>query len=160
MTDVHAETASPPTEGRWFLDTWMRVIIDGAETGGTMSVIEWRGGAGFSPPVHVHHREDTAMIVLSGRLTGRIGDDERVVGPGEMVWLPRDVPHSFRVDSDAAHYLEIVTPAGFEQFHVEGSRPVDGDAYLPPPQPVDVPALVAHAARHDCDIIGPPMAPA
>lgn len=154
-TLIQAEAA--PADGRWFLDTWMRIVSDGAETGGALSVIEWRGGAGFSPPLHVHHGEDTAMVVLEGRLTGLVGDDQRTFGPGEMAWLPRDVPHSFRIDSDEAHYLEIITPAGFEQFHLEGSRPVTTGAYLPDPEPVDGPALAAHAARHRCSIIGPPM---
>lgn len=148
-----------PTEGRWFLDTWMKVLCDAESTGGAMSIIDWRGGAGFSPPLHVHHDEDTAMLVLEGTLTVRIGDVEQVCGPGELAWLPRDVPHTFRVDSETARYIEMITPAGFEDFHVEGSRAVTTDSFLPEPIPVDVPELVAHAAQHNCDIIGPPMAP-
>lgn len=160
MTDSTTRLSPhPPAAGRWFLDTWMRVVSDGSDTGGAMSVLEWRGGAGFSPPLHVHHQEDTAMIVLAGRLTGRVGGVDRVVEQGDLVWLPRDVPHSFRVDSDEAHYLEIITPARFVGFHVEGSRPVDGHQYLPEPRPVDVAELVAAAAAYDCDIIGPPMVP-
>jgi quercetin dioxygenase-like cupin family protein len=145
------------TEGRWFLDTWMKVLCDSASTGGAMSVIDWQGGAGFSPPLHVHHDEDTAMLVLEGVLTIQVGDAEWSCGPGELAWLPRDVAHTFRVDSESAHYLEIITPAGFEKFHVEGSREVTGEAFLPDPTPVDVPRLAAHAAAHNCDIIGPPM---
>ena len=148
-----------PAEGRWFLDIWMKVLCDGDATGGAMSVIEWQGGAGFSPPLHVHHEEDTAMLVLDGVLTVLVGETERTCGPGDVAWLPRDVAHSFRVDSETARYVEMITPAGFERFHVEGSREVTGDEFLPEPTPVDVPALVAHAAEHRCDIIGPPMAP-
>ncbi len=74
-----------------------------------------------------------------------------------MAWLPKEVPHTFRVDSETARYLEMITPAGFENFHVEGSRPVTTDSFLPAQTPVDVPGLVAHAAQFDCDIIGPPM---
>ncbi len=148
-----------PNEGRWFLDTWMKVLCDGESTGGALSVIDWRGGAGFSPPLHVHHDEDTAMFVVEGHLTVRVGDAEQVCGPGQLAWLPRDVSHTFRVDSETARYIEMITPAGFEQFHVDGGRQVTGDAFLPEPTPLDVPALVAHAAEHNCDIIGPPMDP-
>lgn len=158
-TPGQVEASQRASEGRWFLDTWMKVLCDGESTDGVMSVIDWRGGAGFSPPLHVHHGEDTAMLVLDGTLTVRVGDAEQVCGPGELAWLPRDVPHTFRVDSETARYLEMITPAGFESFHIEGSREVSGDAFLPEPTPVDVPALVAHAAEHDCDIIGPPMDP-
>ncbi len=148
-----------PEEARWFLDTWMQVRCDGDSTGGAMSVIEWHGGAGFSPPLHVHHDEDTAMLIVEGTLTVRIGDAEQECGPGTVAWLPRDVPHTFRVDSATAHYFEMITPAGFETFHVEGSREVTSGAFIPAPTPVDVPGLVAHAAEHNCDIIGPPMEP-
>ena len=137
----------------------MKVLCDGSSTDGAMSVIDWRGGAGFSPPLHVHHDEDTAMLVLDGVLTVRVGDTEQLCGPGELAWLPRNVPHTFRVDSGTARYVEMITPAGFEAFHTEGSREVTGEAFLPAPTPVDVPALVAHAAEHNCDIIGPPMGP-
>ncbi len=149
--------ADQPGDGRWFLDTWMKVLCDADSTGGAMSVIEWRGGAGFSPPLHLHHGEDTAMLVLDGTLTVRIGDTEQRCGPGELAWLPREVPHTFRVDSPTAHYVEMITPAGFERFHLDGSREVTTGSFLPDPTPVDVPELVAHAAEHDCDIIGPPM---
>lgn len=162
MTTTTPEPAARtlrPADGRWFLDTWMRVLCDGDATGGAMSVIDWQGGAGFSPPLHGHRGEDTAMLVLDGMLTVRIGDAEQLCGPGDLAWLPRDVPHSFRIDSETARYLEMITPAGFENFHIEGSREVTGDAFLPDPTPVDGPALAAHAAEHNCDIIGPPMAP-
>lgn len=99
------------------------------------------------------------MLVLDGMLTVRIGDVEQVCGAGEIAWLPRDVPHTFRVDSETARYVEMITPAGFENFHIEGSRDVTTDSFLPEPTSVDVPALVAHAAQHNCDIIGPPMEP-
>ena len=154
------DSTTQPTDGSWFLDTWMRVLCDHDSTDGAMSMIEWRGGAGFSPPLHVHHGEDTAMLVLEGSLTVRVGDEETVAGPGDLAWLPRDVPHTFRVETETARYLEVITPAGFERFHVEGSRPVSGDSFLPEPTPVDPAALAAHAAEHACDIIGPPMGPA
>lgn len=158
MTDTGEMTNSTdPATGRWFLDTWMKVVCDGEATGGAMSVIEWQGGAGFSPPLHVHHGEDTAMLVLDGTLTVRIGDEEQECGPGEFAWLPREVPHTFRVDSETARYVEMITPAGFEQFHLDGSRAVTSGDFLPEPTPADIPALVAHAAEHNCDIIGPPM---
>ena len=159
MTRDDTNGGHRPEEGRWFLDTWMKVLCDGDSTGGAMSIIDWQGGAGFSPPLHVHHDEDAAMLVLEGTLTVLIGDAERHCGPGDVAWLPRDVPHTFRVESSTAHYLEIITPAGFETFHVEGSREVTGDSFLPEPVPVDVPGLIAAAAEHNCDIIGPPMGP-
>jgi hypothetical protein len=57
--------------------------------------------------------------------------------PGGFAWLPRGDSHSFRVDSDDAHFLEFATPGGVEGFHVDASEaaPV---ADLPPASQPDV----------------------
>lgn len=142
---------------RWFLGTHLRIVADAATTGGQLTVMEQRARRGFSPPLHLHRREDTAMLVLEGRLTVQRGDEILPVGPGELVWLPRDVPHSFRVDSDEVHLYELATPAGIEGFHLEASVPAGGPG-LPPPGPID-PALVpAVVGDYGAEIVGPPMA--
>ena len=38
-----ATTNERPDEGRWFLDTWMKVLCDADSTGGAMAVIDWHG---------------------------------------------------------------------------------------------------------------------
>ncbi|MBI1843537.1 MAG: cupin domain-containing protein, partial [Actinobacteria bacterium] len=106
---------------RWFIGTLLRIVADGTDTAGGLAIMEQQARRGFSPPRHVHHREDSALLVLDGAITVVIGDERRQVGAGEFVWLPRDVPHTFRVDSDTVRQLELVTPAGFEQYHLETS---------------------------------------
>src|ERR671918_1305058 len=108
---------------RWFLGTLLRIVADGDDTAGQLAVVEQRARRGFSPPRHVHHREDTALVVLDGAITVIVGDERVELGPGGFVWLPRDVPHTFRVDSETVHQIELATPAGIEEFHVEASDP-------------------------------------
>ena len=38
-------------------------------------------------------REDQTAYVLSGRVGFRIGDEDFDAGPGDCLWMPRDVPH-------------------------------------------------------------------
>ena len=142
----------------WFAGTFMRVLADDASTGGQFALLEQWAPGGFSPPVHVHQHEDQMFYVLEGRLTVRLGDQERSLTVGETAWLPRGTPHTFRVDSDSARLLEISTPAGFERFHVELGVPAP-ERRIPDPAPLDVAAMAAGSARFGCDIIGPPMAP-
>jgi hypothetical protein len=97
--------------------------------------------------------------VLEGRLTVRLGEDERVLGPGQTAWLPRGTAHTFRVESDEARLLEISTPAGFEQFHIELGEAAP-EARIPDPAPLDVAALAAGSERYGAPIVGPPMGPA
>ena len=150
-------TASAPTANDvWFAGTLMQVLADHASTNGQFALIEQCAPQGFSPPTHVHQNEDQLLYVLEGRVTARLGADERVLEAGETVWLPRGTAHTFRVDSAQARLLEITTPAGFERYHIELGEPA-GELRIPDPAPLDVPALAAGSARYSCDIIGPPM---
>lgn len=112
---------------------------------------------GFSPPLHVHHREDTAILVLDGQLTLTVEGDEQVVTAGGFVWLKKDRPHSFRVDSDQAHILEFALPGGVEGFHLDASD-IAQSADLPPAVEADIPRMLGAASNYGIEILGPPMA--
>jgi quercetin dioxygenase-like cupin family protein len=134
----------------------MKVLVPATATDGTVSVLEQWHFAGYSPPTHRHGREDQTVYVITGSITARLGDDERRVGAGEAVFLPRGVPHTFRVDEDGTRLLEINTPGGFERFHIEAGEPAT-EMRLPEPAPPDVARLAAVAATHECELVGPPM---
>lgn len=141
---------------RWFLGSYLRIVASADETDGSFAVMEQMAPVGFSPPLHVHHAEDTALLVLEGHLVARRGDEDTGVGPGEMVWLPRDIPHSFLVDAPDTRFLEFITPAGFEQFHIDTSEPAQSRS-VPIPGPSDIDRLVSTAALFGAEILGPPM---
>ena len=42
---------------------------------------------------HRHEAEDELFLVISGRLVMRFRDGEEVVGPGELIIVPRGVDH-------------------------------------------------------------------
>ncbi|HYN33180.1 MAG TPA: quercetin 2,3-dioxygenase [Ilumatobacteraceae bacterium] len=141
---------------RWFVGSLNRVVATAEETGGAFGLMEQWARRGFAPPMHVHHREDSALYVLDGTLRLRVGDEESTVTSGRFVFLPRDVPHSFRVDSEDAHFLELVTPGGFEQYHVDASDPAEA-ATLPPEGAPDILRLLSAIGPYDAEIIGPPL---
>jgi quercetin dioxygenase-like cupin family protein len=149
----------PTLRDRWFLGTLLRVLADGDDTAGTFTVMEQRAPKGFSPPLHVHRREDTALLVLEGNITVVVGRERMQVGSGGFVWLPRDVPHTFRVDSDTVRQLELITPSGVERFHVLASDPASS-LDLPPAAPPDIPRLLAAAESYLLEMVGPPLGPA
>jgi mannose-6-phosphate isomerase-like protein (cupin superfamily) len=143
----------------WFLATRMAVLATAETTAGALGLVEQLVPAGFSPPLHVHSREDELFYVIDGRVTCLVGDRRFEAGPGSFVFLPRDIPHSFVVEGDApARILELVLPGGLERFHVEAGRPVEGPG-LPPPAPPDIAKLEQHAARYGVRTVGPPMSP-
>jgi hypothetical protein len=81
-----------------------------------------------------------------------------VVGPGECVNTPRDVPHTEHVTSAGpARLLDVNAPAGFDKFVAATGEPA-AELTLPPadrPLP-DVERLNAIAAEHQIDVLGPP----
>jgi mannose-6-phosphate isomerase-like protein (cupin superfamily) len=146
----------------WFLDTLVRVHADAEATGGAYGLSESVAPAGHQPPPHVHHREDEGFYVLDGELTVYTPDDEVVLGPGRFLHAPRGIPHTIRVSSPGpARWLLTSSPAGFEEFVREFGEPAQRDELPVLDGPPDVERLVATAARHGIDILGPPgMLPA
>jgi mannose-6-phosphate isomerase-like protein (cupin superfamily) len=87
-------------------------------TGGAFTVIEEVDP--LDTPFHVHENEDELWYVLEGEHVIRIGDDELHVGPGDMVFGPRGLPHAQRrVVPRTGRFLEFFYPAGFEGFFRE-----------------------------------------
>ncbi len=146
-----------PADGSqlWFLDTRMSVKAGAAQTGGAFTLIEWSAPAGFGPPRHQHDREDEAFYLLAGEITVDCGDQRWTAGPGDFVFLPRGIPHSFMAGDGPVHGLQITAPAGFERFIAEVGRPA-GHPGLPEPGPPDIPRLIDAARRHGQQILGPP----
>lgn len=139
-----------PEDMVWFLGarTWIRATS--GQTGGALGLVEHILEPGFASPYHLHHREDEAFYVLEGQL-GFVSEGRSwVVGAGGFAFLPREIPHGFRVEGDArARCLLLVTPGGFDGFVAELSAPE------PPTSTPDLDRLVQVAARYSLDIIGP-----
>src|SRR3984893_9038635 len=115
-------------EATWFMGTRMTVKATAQSTGGSFGLLEVRLAAGFSPPLHIHHHEDESFWILEGQLTLLCDGQTYQAGPGSLVYLPRDLPHGFRVDGGPARLLELVQPAGHEHFYVKGGRPALDDS--------------------------------
>src|SRR4051812_167295 len=49
---------------------------------------------GDPPPAHFHPAQDERFEVLAGELQVKIGDDKRVLGPGDTLEVPRGTVHS------------------------------------------------------------------
>jgi quercetin dioxygenase-like cupin family protein len=148
--------ARGPEEGTnvWFLGCLMTLKATAEHTGGEFGLIEQLAPAGFATPLHVHHEEDEAFYVLSGDVTYYSGDKVFRAGPGTLVFMPREVPHGFRVSqSGEARMLQLTTPAGLEPMFQEAGESA-ASATLPPPGEPDIPRLLALAERYRFEILG------
>lgn len=141
----------------WFLGTRMTLKATGETTNGAFGLIDQELPAGFAAPPHVHNGEDEAFYVLEGELTVTRGDEEMHVPAGTCVFLPRGVPHAFRVGGRPARLIQLNTPAGLERFFAEVGEPAPGPG-LPPPGPPDVAKLLAVAPKYGIEMLGGPPA--
>ena len=112
-----------PTDGKLgFLGSiGVRFMIDGSETDGGFSLVEHpMSPRALAAPLHRHTREDEYSFVLTGRMGALLGDDVVEAGPGDLVFKPRNQWHTFwNAGDEPCRILEIIAPAGFEQFFHE-----------------------------------------
>jgi mannose-6-phosphate isomerase-like protein (cupin superfamily) len=80
-----------------------------AETERGFSFMEFFTRKGDEPTAHVHEDEDEIFYVLDGSLTVTCGDAEIQLAPNGFVFLPRNVPHAFKIHSDGLVRMLVVT---------------------------------------------------
>lgn len=128
-------------------DLGVRFLIDAAVTSGAFSLVEHPLPArALGAPVHTHRDEDEYSYILEGRIGVLIGDEVVVAGPGELVFKPRGIPHTFwNAGDEPARLLELISPGGFEDYFRE-MAPLLGAAER------DQAAVAGVAARYHLDI--------
>jgi mannose-6-phosphate isomerase-like protein (cupin superfamily) len=112
-----------PTDGdEVFLGSiGVRFLIDGAAAGERFAFLEHpMSPRALAAPLHRHSREDEYSFVLEGRMGALLGDEVVEAGPGELVFKPRNQGHTFwNAGDEPCRILEIISPAGFEQYFRE-----------------------------------------
>lgn len=146
--NIAATIDGGPREVTW-AGTDYKICVTKNESAGIVGLFEGRVPAGEGPPLHIHHNEDEVIHVLEGEyefwLDGRISRG----GPGTSVFLPRGVPHTFRVIGETpGRNLAILTPGGFETFFVEVAAQ---DLKIPQ----NMAEIVEIAGRYGLDFVGP-----
>ena len=143
----------------WYGDSLFEFLIPTETTGGLLAVFRSTMPEGFSPPRHIHTREDEVFVVESGDVCFEIDGRRLLAGPGTSVFMPRGVPHSFRVQSPEARVLGIMTPGDFTGLFRELGMPAERRT-LPEPGtvPFDVARVVVEQRRRGTEVVGPPIA--
>jgi mannose-6-phosphate isomerase-like protein (cupin superfamily) len=122
QTAAGAKIVGPADAQEGFLGSiGVRFVIDGAEAGERFSLVEHPMSArALAAPLHRHTREDEYSYVLQGRMGALLGDDVVEAGPVDLVHKPRNQWHTFwNAGDEPCRILEIISPAGFEQFFRE-----------------------------------------
>ena len=138
----------------WLDGGTLALLLDGAATAGQLMVGRFDVSRGEAPPYHLHTHEDEVFLLLSGTALVWAGDEEHELREGGIVFLPRRIPHSYRITSERADLLLISTPGGLEKMFRHAGR----DLREPRPEGFAIPqSLLAEAAEISGNVVlGPP----
>ena len=115
----------------WYSGWLITFLATAEDTQGEFALIEAVARKGNVPPPHIHHREEETFYVLEGEMTFSVGGQTIKATPGTTVCLPRDLAHSFVIDSEQLRALILLTPAGLEGLFKKFSVPAPA-LTLPP----------------------------
>lgn len=146
-----ARAGSGPMVRPFRCDT-ARIVVPANATDGAYAILERVSQPGFSPPRHIHRREDEIIHLLAGEVLVWCDGTSTALRPGDTATLPRGLPHSFRVMGIApARMLLTIVPGGFERFFA---------AVATLELPNDIPDLLDLGEAFGIDYVGPPLAEA
>jgi len=99
----------------------VRFMLNGREADGRFSLVEHpMSPRALAAPLHRHSREDEYSFVIEGKVGALLGDEVVIGGQGSLIFKPRNQWHTFwNAGDEPARILEIISPAGFEEFFRE-----------------------------------------
>ncbi|BBX08273.1 cupin domain-containing protein [Mycolicibacterium aichiense] len=138
----------------WLDGGTLAILLDGKATDGQLMVGRFDVSEGEAPPYHKHTREDEVFLLIKGTALVWVDDQEMELSEGGIVFLPRNIPHTYRITSKTADLLMINTPAGIEGMFRHSGR----DRATPRPDDFEIsPSKMAEGAQEFGQIIlGPP----
>lgn len=144
----------------WWLDILWIVLVKGEDTGGRYSLMYEALPPGSGAPPHKHTWSDEHFYILEGKITFLVDDEIKTGAKGDLVFVPRNTSHAFRVDEKAA-FLNGYAPSGLELAIAEMAMPAPSRT-IPPKGATTPPDMSEeHYRRYGMDNLpGPnPLAP-
>ncbi len=156
--------ARGPGQGRgtWAMGSLFEHLAGPSQTGGALGVALVSQPPGIATPLHRHRRESEAVYLLDGEMTYRAGETTYELGPGWFVYLPRDVPHAFRIRGDRpARFVSLTLPGGLLDLYDEVGVPATARR---PPEDGEGRTMAEEierwnevAPRYGLEVLGPPI---
>lgn len=145
--------------GLWFMTGHVAIKLAQAANADGLSIIEHRMAVDFGPPLHIHHDEDETFYILEGVFRFRLADEVSEASLGDTIFLPKGVPHAFRVVSPEGGRCLTMTSGRFEAMVRAASRPADfvGLPEQVPPTPEQQAELATLCLANGIELIGPPI---
>jgi len=124
--------------------------VSGQDTLGQFSLFEMKNDDGpkAGPPLHIHKYQDEVFQVIEGEFLFQVGDKKIEANSGDIVFGPRNIPHTFYQKSKSAHIFFSYNPAG----KMENIMKVINQLIPNNPE-----KFAKVCAQNDVPFVGPPM---
>lgn len=131
-------------------ENW-KFYLTGDDTNGRFDFIEGEVGYLQGPPLHTHKDQDDTFIVLEGTLTVQVGEDIYELEAGDVATAKPGTPHTYtNLDKEKkVRFLNIMTPGHFDKALKDFSKLT--------PEDIMGEKVVEVAAKHNVEIVGPPI---
>jgi mannose-6-phosphate isomerase-like protein (cupin superfamily) len=87
------------------------------DTAGRLSAFDYLGTEKVGPMLHAHLFQDEMFFVLEGEYVFQLGEEKQLLQAGDLIFLPRTVPHTLVQMSDRGKMFYFLQPAGkMEEF--------------------------------------------
>lgn len=147
--------------GTWAMGSLFEHLVTADQSGGLLGMSIVTQPPGTATPLHRHTLEAEALFLLDGRITYRAGEDDHELDEGTFLFLPRSVPHAFRVRGDRpARFLSLTVPGGLMGLYDEVGVPaaelrLPGEDGLPMDQ--EISRWNEVGPRYGLEVVGPPI---
>jgi quercetin dioxygenase-like cupin family protein len=133
----------------WYIGHLMSLLVTSKQTDGRYALLRATERRGLEPPPHTHTKEDETFLILRGEVQYTVGKQTFNAKEGDVMFLPKNIQHSFKIQTEELETLILLTPGGLEHYFVEMSTPAE-ELQLPPmPKgPPDIKKLIATASKY------------
>jgi quercetin dioxygenase-like cupin family protein len=148
------KVASGESRSRRLQINWLSVNVFDAkvsekDTSGNLTIFETTALSKGGPPLHVHPDQDEVVEVKEGEYDVQVGNERFNLKPGDMAFMPRNVPHTWRQRSDKGRMIFTFQPSGkMEDFFAKASL------WASLPSQIE---MTKFFEEHQMKIVGPPL---
>ena len=145
----------------WAMGSLFERLVGPEDTEGLLGMSLVTQPPGIATPFHVHTHEAEAFYLLDGELTYRAGDEYYQLTAGCFIYLPKGVPHAFRITGTRpARILAGTVPGGLLSLYDEVGIPakerrLPGDDGLS--MDVEISRWNEVGPRYGLQVVGPPI---
>jgi quercetin dioxygenase-like cupin family protein len=156
---VHRPAGTGPAT--WAMGSLFEHLVTGDHTEGHLGVALVTQPPGVATPLHRHTREAEAFFLLEGTMTYRAGEEMFELVEGSFIYLPKGLPHAFRITGDRpVRMLALTVPGDLLRLYDEVGIPA-AERRLPGDdgQPLDVEIARWNEVgpRYGLEVLGPPI---